>query len=154
MTLRDPYRRSRSGEEEADDCRAPRSRADRWMSHTLGTHLCRQRADPFIHAYPPHSGNYRDWTGAGPFQDSGRQPRTDGNSRKTYGATLGVLKTMQGIGNAVGVAILEIPFSAALHRGRESGATLVQSYTSAFGAVTLWLAGVFIVVVILLRLLP
>jgi EmrB/QacA subfamily drug resistance transporter len=70
------------------------------------------------------------------------------------GAASGVLNTMQRVGNALGVAILEIPFFAALERGQHGGIPLAQAYTSAFSAVAVWLAGVLVVVILLLRFLP
>jgi hypothetical protein len=70
------------------------------------------------------------------------------------GAASGVLNTMQRVGNALGVAVLEIPFFAVLDHARGSGATLPQAYASAFSAVAAWLAGVLVVVILLLRLLP
>jgi MFS family permease len=48
------------------------------------------------------------------------------------GAASGVLNTMQRVGNALGVAVLEIPFFATFDQARSAGATMVQSYTSAF----------------------
>jgi hypothetical protein len=70
------------------------------------------------------------------------------------GAASGVLNTMQRVGNALGVAVLEIPFFAVLDHARGSGATLPQASASAFSAVAAWLAGVLVFVILLLRLLP
>ena len=70
------------------------------------------------------------------------------------GAASGVLNTMQRVGNAMGVAILEIPFFAVLGRAQHGGIPLAEAYTSAFASVAAWLAAVLIVVVLLLKLLP
>jgi hypothetical protein len=61
---------------------------------------------------------------------------------------------MQRVGNAMGVAILDIPFFAVLGRAQHDGVPLAQAYTSAFASVAAWLATVLIAVVLLLRLLP
>jgi hypothetical protein len=70
------------------------------------------------------------------------------------GAASGVLNTMQRVGNALGVAVLEIPFVATFDQARSAGATMVQSYTSAFAVVIAWLAVVMVAVIVLLRFLP
>ena len=70
------------------------------------------------------------------------------------GGASGVLNTIQRVGNAMGVAILEIPFFAVLGRAQHEGVPLAQAYTSAFASVAAWLATVLIAVVLLLRLLP
>jgi EmrB/QacA subfamily drug resistance transporter len=70
------------------------------------------------------------------------------------GAASGVLNTMQRVGNALGVAVLEIPFFATFDQARSAGATMVQSYTSAFAVVAAWLAVVMVAVIVLLRFLP
>jgi EmrB/QacA subfamily drug resistance transporter len=70
------------------------------------------------------------------------------------GAASGVLNTIQRVGNAMGVAILEIPFFAVLGRAQHGGIPLAEAYTSAFASVAAWLAAVLIVVVLLLKLLP
>jgi EmrB/QacA subfamily drug resistance transporter len=70
------------------------------------------------------------------------------------GAASGVLNTMQRVGNAMGVAILEIPFFNVLGHAQHDGTPLAQAYTSAFASVAAWLAVVLVVVVLLLGLLP
>jgi EmrB/QacA subfamily drug resistance transporter len=70
------------------------------------------------------------------------------------GAASGVLNTMQRVGNALGVAVLEIPFFATFDQARSAGATMVQSYTSAFAVVAAWLAVVMVAVIVLLKFLP
>lgn len=51
------------------------------------------------------------------------------------GAASGVLTTMQRTGNALGVAILQIPFFATLNRDLASGIGKTAAYTSAFASV-------------------
>jgi EmrB/QacA subfamily drug resistance transporter len=70
------------------------------------------------------------------------------------GAASGVLNTAQRVGNAMGVAILEIPFFAALGLSQHDGLPPAEAYTSAFASVAAWLAAVLVIVVLLLRLLP
>ena len=70
------------------------------------------------------------------------------------GAASGVLNTMQRVGNALGVAILEIPFFSALETARRSEASHAEAYTAAFASVAAWLTVALVVVVLLLRLLP
>ena len=50
--------------------------------------------------------------------------------------------------------MLEIPFFATFDQVRSAGATMVQSYTSAFAVVIAWLAVVMVAVIVLLRFLP
>jgi MFS family permease len=70
------------------------------------------------------------------------------------GAASGVLNTMQRVGNALGVAILEIPFFAVLSRVQQGGSSAAEAYTAAFASVAAWLTVVLVAIVLLLRLLP
>lgn len=70
------------------------------------------------------------------------------------GAAAGVLTTMQRAGNALGVAILQIPFFATLAHETARGAMPVAAYLSAFAAVSACIALMAIAVIWLLRQLP
>ncbi|WP_426440365.1 MFS transporter [Bradyrhizobium genosp. P] len=70
------------------------------------------------------------------------------------GAASGVLNTMQRVGNALGIAILEIPFFSVLDHAQHSGVSPAEAYTSAFASVAAWLTVALVAVVLLLRFLP
>jgi hypothetical protein len=70
------------------------------------------------------------------------------------GAAAGVLTTMQRGGNAVGMAVLEIPFAAALDHARVAGLSNSAAYVHAFMAVSACIVVMILVVIALLCLLP
>jgi EmrB/QacA subfamily drug resistance transporter len=70
------------------------------------------------------------------------------------GAAAGVLTTMQRGGNAVGMAVLEIPFAAALDHARVAGLSNSAAYVHAFMAVSACIVVMILVVIILLFRLP
>jgi EmrB/QacA subfamily drug resistance transporter len=70
------------------------------------------------------------------------------------GAAAGVLTTMQRGGNAVGMAVLEIPFAASLDHARVAGFSNPAAYVHAFMAVSTCIVVMILVVIALLFLLP
>lgn len=70
------------------------------------------------------------------------------------GAAAGVITTMQRAGNALGVALLEIPFFVALDRAHAAGKAQAVSYASAFASVAAGIVIMLTVVTGLLFLLP
>jgi EmrB/QacA subfamily drug resistance transporter len=70
------------------------------------------------------------------------------------GAAAGVLTTMQRGGNAVGMAVLEIPFAASLDHARVAGLSNPAAYVHAFMAVSACIVVMILVVIALLFLLP
>jgi EmrB/QacA subfamily drug resistance transporter len=70
------------------------------------------------------------------------------------GSASGVLTTVQRTGNALGIAVLQIPFYIALGHSRAAGASTAAAYIEAFGSVAAWVAAVLIPVIILVFLLP
>jgi EmrB/QacA subfamily drug resistance transporter len=70
------------------------------------------------------------------------------------GAAAGVITTMQRAGNALGVAVLAIPFFIALDRAHAAGLTQAASYVSAFASVAGCIVIILLVVIALLFLLP
>jgi hypothetical protein len=70
------------------------------------------------------------------------------------GATAGVLTTMQRGGNAIGMAVLEIPFAAALDHSRAAGLSNPVAYVHAFMAVAACIVVMMFVVLSLLFLMP
>ncbi|HEY4249743.1 MAG TPA: MFS transporter [Roseomonas sp.] len=69
------------------------------------------------------------------------------------GAAAGVLTTMQRIGNALGVALLQIPFAATLAGRLAGGADTQAAYVAAFGTVALCVAMMAAAVIGLLLML-
>jgi hypothetical protein len=65
------------------------------------------------------------------------------------GAASGVLFTVQRVGGALGVALLEIPFFYSLERTRNAGASLMQSYAAAFASLMEWLLFVMLIITML-----
>jgi hypothetical protein len=57
-------------------------------------------------------------------------------------------------GNAVGMAVLEIPFAAALDRGRVAGLSDATAHVHAFMAVSACIVIMMVAVIALLSLLP
>jgi MFS family permease len=70
------------------------------------------------------------------------------------GAGAGVITTMQRAGNALGVAVLELPFFIALDHAHAAGLTKAASYVSAFASVAGCIVIMLMVVIALLFLLP
>jgi EmrB/QacA subfamily drug resistance transporter len=70
------------------------------------------------------------------------------------GAAAGILTTMKRGGNAVGMAVLEIPFAAALDRGRVAGLSDATAHVHAFMAVSACIVIMMVAVIALLSLLP
>jgi EmrB/QacA subfamily drug resistance transporter len=70
------------------------------------------------------------------------------------GAAAGVLTTMQRGGNAVGMAVLEIPFAATLGHARVAGLSNHAAYVYAFMAVSACITVMVLAVIVLLFLLP
>jgi len=70
------------------------------------------------------------------------------------GAAAGVLTTMQRGGNAVGMAVLEIPFAASLDHARIAGRSNPAAYVHAFMAVSACIVVMILVVTTLLFRLP
>jgi hypothetical protein len=70
------------------------------------------------------------------------------------GAAAGVLTTMQRGGNAVGMAVLEIPFAAVLDHGRVAGHSNASTYVHAYMAVSACIVVMILVVIALLFRLP
>jgi EmrB/QacA subfamily drug resistance transporter len=70
------------------------------------------------------------------------------------GAASGVLTTMQRVGSALGVALLEIPFFAALKSVQATGVMSASAYATAFSSVMLWISIALAVVCLLVALLP
>jgi EmrB/QacA subfamily drug resistance transporter len=70
------------------------------------------------------------------------------------GAAAGVLTTMQRSGNAVGMAVLEIPFAASLDHARVAGLSNPTAYLHAFMAVSVCIVVMMLAVITLLFLLP
>lgn len=69
------------------------------------------------------------------------------------GAAAGVLTTMQRGGNAIGMALLEIPFAATLDHARAAGFPNPVAYVHAFMAVSFCIVVMVIAVIVLLCLL-
>ncbi len=70
------------------------------------------------------------------------------------GAAAGVLTTMQRGGNAIGMAVLEIPFAVSLDHARVAGLSNSTAYVHAFMAVSACIVAMILVVIILLFRLP
>jgi EmrB/QacA subfamily drug resistance transporter len=70
------------------------------------------------------------------------------------GAAAGVLTTMQRGGNAIGMAVLEIPFAASLDHSRASGLSDPVAYVHAFMAVSTCIVVMMLAVLSLLFLMP
>jgi hypothetical protein len=70
------------------------------------------------------------------------------------GAAAGVLTTMQRSGNAVGMAVLEIPFAVSLDHARVAGLSTSIAYVHAFMAVSACIVAMMLVVLALLFRLP
>jgi EmrB/QacA subfamily drug resistance transporter len=70
------------------------------------------------------------------------------------GAAAGVLTTMQRGGNAIGMALLEIPFAAALDHARTADLPTPTAYVHAFMAVSTCIVVMVLAVIVLLFLLP
>jgi EmrB/QacA subfamily drug resistance transporter len=71
------------------------------------------------------------------------------------GAAAGILTTMQRGGNAIGMAVLEIPFAVSLDRARVTGLSNSTAYLHAFMAVSACIIVMLLVVITLLfRLSP
>jgi EmrB/QacA subfamily drug resistance transporter len=70
------------------------------------------------------------------------------------GAAAGVLTTMQRGGNAIGMAVLEIPFAASLDHARVAGLSNPAAYVHAFMAVSACIVVMILVVITLLFRLP
>jgi EmrB/QacA subfamily drug resistance transporter len=70
------------------------------------------------------------------------------------GAAAGVLTTMQRGGNAIGMAVLEIPFAALLDHARVAGVPDHIAYVYAFMAVSTCIVVMVLAVIVLLLLLP
>ena len=70
------------------------------------------------------------------------------------GAAAGVLTTMQRGGNAIGMAVLEIPFAAGLDLARAAGLPNHTAYVHAFMAVSGCIVVMVLAVIVLLLLLP
>jgi EmrB/QacA subfamily drug resistance transporter len=70
------------------------------------------------------------------------------------GAAAGILTTMQRGGNAVGMAMLEIPFAASLDHARAAGLSDPAAYVHAFMAVSICIVVMILVVIALLFFLP
>jgi EmrB/QacA subfamily drug resistance transporter len=70
------------------------------------------------------------------------------------GSASGVLTTMQRTGNALGIAVLEIPFFVTLEHARASGAGQAPAYTAAFASVAASVSAMIALVIVLLFFLP
>jgi EmrB/QacA subfamily drug resistance transporter len=70
------------------------------------------------------------------------------------GAAAGVLTTMQRGGNAIGMAVLEIPFAASLSHARAAPLPDHIAYVYAFMAVSICIAVMVLAVIVLLFFLP
>jgi hypothetical protein len=70
------------------------------------------------------------------------------------GAAAGVLTTMQRGGNAIGMALLEIPFAAGLDHARAAGLPNPIAYAHGFMAVSSCIVVTVLTVIVLLFLLP
>ena len=70
------------------------------------------------------------------------------------GAASGVLTTMQRGGNALGVALLEVPFFIGLGHAMADGTGHSAAYVRAFACVVCWISAMLVVVVGLLILQP
>jgi hypothetical protein len=70
------------------------------------------------------------------------------------GAAAGVLTTMQRGGNAIGMAVLEIPFAASLDHSRAVGLSNPVAYVHAFMAVSTCIVAMMLAVLSLLFLMP
>jgi EmrB/QacA subfamily drug resistance transporter len=70
------------------------------------------------------------------------------------GAAAGVLTTMQRGGNAIGMAVLEIPFAASLDRGHITGLSNATAYVHAYMAVTACIVVMILAVITFLFRLP
>jgi hypothetical protein len=70
------------------------------------------------------------------------------------GAAAGVLTTMQRGGNAVGLAVLEIPFAVSLDHAQVAGLSNSAAYVHAFMAVSACIVAMILVVITLLFRLP
>ena len=70
------------------------------------------------------------------------------------GAAAGVLTTMQRGGNAIGMAVLEIPFAVSLDHARVAGLSNATAYVAAFMAVSACIVVMILVVITLLFRLP
>jgi hypothetical protein len=70
------------------------------------------------------------------------------------GAAAGVLTTMQRGGNAIGMAVLEIPFALSLDHARVAGLSNSTAYVHAFMAVSACIVAMILLVIILLFRLP
>jgi EmrB/QacA subfamily drug resistance transporter len=70
------------------------------------------------------------------------------------GAASGVLTTIQRVGNALGVAVFEVPFFATLDHSRASGIQSPVAYMAAFTVVVLCIAATMLCVLLLFALLP
>jgi EmrB/QacA subfamily drug resistance transporter len=66
------------------------------------------------------------------------------------GAASGVLATVQRVGTALGVAILEIPFFAAVEHARSGGADQGSAYAVGFASVMGWVVAMMSLVLIML----
>lgn len=67
------------------------------------------------------------------------------------GQASGVLVTVQRAGNAIGVAVLQIPFFIVLEHALRSGASTTLAYADAFSALMLCIIAMLVVVATLLR---
>jgi MFS family permease len=92
--------------------------------------------------------------GYGLFMSSILNAVLSGTRDRFVGAAAGVLKTMQRGGNALGMAVLEIPFAAALDRARGSGLSVSTAYLHGFMAVSGCIAVMILVVITLLFRVP
>lgn len=72
---------------------------------------------------------------------------------KHAGQASGVLVTVQRAGNAIGVAVLQIPFFIVLERSHRSGAPTTVAYADAFSALMVCIIVMLLVVATLLRML-
>jgi EmrB/QacA subfamily drug resistance transporter len=70
------------------------------------------------------------------------------------GIASGALSTMQRLGNAVGLAVIEIPFLVTYHDQRAAGMSQASAYTRGFAAINAAVAVTCAIVAALLLLLP
>lgn len=77
-----------------------------------------------------------------------------GVADRHVGAASGALSTLQRLGNAVGLAVLQIPFLAVYRDLSSSGSSRQSAYSHAFAAINGAVAGLCAVVVVLLLFLP
>lgn len=70
------------------------------------------------------------------------------------GAAAGVVTTMQRGGNAIGMAVLEIPFAVLLDHARVAGLSNATAYVHAYRAVSACIVPMILVVILLLFWLP